>query len=123
MLDPLDAQAVSFVFERQDHRAWEFVRPAFEAIPLDSDYAKMMMRSASRDAEARVSPDESHAALVALTNDLSKAREGDSAAFWRLVWNLQIDPEIGEGRTFTGDDITQFPGMRALECPVDDFAE
>src|SRR5450631_1666341 len=83
----------------------------------------MQKRSAARHSQ----PDEADAPdtdVAGLVEDLAKAKDGDTDAFWRLVWNLQLEPGAKTGQTFQSDDIREFPGVRTLGTdPLPDLVD
>jgi hypothetical protein len=45
---------------------------------------------------------------------LADAAGGNIDVFWRLAWDLQIEPMTGEGQRRHDDDLLDFPGVAAL---------
>ena len=50
-----------------------------------------------------------------LNDLLVRAREGDSATFWQLCWDLQVDPSTGAGFRRNDEDVLRFPSVIQLD--------
>jgi hypothetical protein len=91
------------------HWAWEPVR-------LDSERARALRASlqASRDTQPEPWP-EMERFTAQLRERLAAAVEGDTTAFWRLLWDLQFDPQTGHAQVpRLDDDVLLFPGVTVL---------
>jgi hypothetical protein len=120
LFDTLDNALASFIYERQSHPAWSVLRSRFDAVPLDSEFARMMQRHRKkhREEDQTRSDHEVEAAVGKLEEQLDAAVAGDTEAFWRFTYGCQADPRTGTGKRRFDDEITTFPGFQALGQPA-----
>lgn len=120
VFDSTDDPLASFVYERQAHPAWSVLRSRFDPVPLDSEFAHMMRRHRQSELgqEQLRSDQEVEEAIGRLAAQLDAAAAGDTDAFWRFTHDCQADPRTGTGRRRLDDEITTFPGFRALGQPA-----
>ncbi|RAS58949.1 hypothetical protein C8D87_1162 [Lentzea atacamensis] len=113
LFDGFNRNSFELAYARQDSPAWEHLRWIYDGVPLDSPYAETLRRAA-RHSQPKVW-DQSAEFIDAQRQRLILAGEGDSHAFWQLLWNLQFDPFTGEER-FIGsdDDVRSFTGFAVL---------
>lgn len=115
IFDPADLESHELACRRQNNPAWQYLRQMFEAVPLDSDYARMMRDTASSASEQHQAPwPEAERFKGKLHDRLSAAVAGDTDAFWRLLWELQIEPATGRLQTRLSDDLFSLPAMPLL---------
>ena len=114
LFDSQDVGSVELAYDRQDNPAWEHLRWAFGPVELDSEAASAMR--SSHVARRRREPwSESEQFTARVREQLRVAADGDTDAFWQLMWNLQFDPHTGRGNVpLLKDDVASFPGMTVL---------
>ncbi|MBC8991840.1 hypothetical protein H9X95_16965 [Micromonospora chalcea] len=118
LFDLSDAASGELAYSNPDHPVWPHVKWWFEPVPLDSDLANLWRQAHGRRRD-RVDdglPSVEREEFVAKLNQLlADAAAGNVDAFWRLAWQLQADPNSGEGTLRLDDDILDFPGLAALD--------
>jgi hypothetical protein len=116
IFDWRDSASFELAYELPDSPVAEHLRWVWEAVRLDSEQARMLRQSfqASRDAQPEPWP-ELEQFTARLREQLAAAIEGDTTAFWQLLWGLQFDPQTGQAQLpRLDDDILSFPGMTVL---------
>src|SRR6266511_4875520 len=116
LFDLADIPSAELVYAHQDHPVWRYVSWWFEPVAVDSEQAQLMRQAYGSAPAAQTRPepeaDEFHARINELLHDVLA---GNVDAFWRLAWNLQLDPSTGQGPRRFDDDLLDFPGVTVLE--------
>ncbi|XVU26459.1 NACHT domain-containing protein [Actinoplanes sp. CA-054009] len=100
IMDPDDWAAHEVAFSYEHTPLWTALRWHFDPVPLDGDRAKVLRRRYERNLinpEPRSRFPEAEEFRTKILEDWNKAVEGDTTAFWQLLWNLQFEPETGKG--------------------------
>jgi hypothetical protein len=116
IFDWRDAGSFELAYEQRDSPVAEQLRWTWEAVALDSERARTFRESfvATKDAQPEPWP-ELERFTARLRDQLAAAIEGDTDAFWRLLWGLQFDPQTGQAQApRLVDDVLSFPGMTVL---------
>jgi hypothetical protein len=116
IFDWRDAGSFELAYEQRDSPVAEQLRWAWEAVALDSEQARTLRESfvATRDAQPEPWP-ELEPFTTRLRDQLAAAIDGDTEAYWRLLWGLQFDPQTGQAQVPRLDDgLLSFPGMTLL---------
>src|SRR6266545_1848783 len=112
LFDLADIPSAELVYAHQDHPVWRYVSWWFEPVAVDSEQAQLMRQAYGSAPAAQTRPepeaDEFHARINELLHDVLA---GNVDAFWRLAWNLQLDPSTGQGPRRFDDDLLDFPGV------------
>jgi hypothetical protein len=123
LFDLNDGSAVDLVYSDQSHPVWEQLRHWFEPVELNSERAQRLRELHGRtERESPPHPDAGEF-VDSQRLRLREARNGNAAALWQLLWNLQFPPDTLQGTIRLDDDVLSFPGMAAFsdEEAVDDL--
>ncbi|HUP15935.1 MAG TPA: hypothetical protein VM848_07800 [Acidimicrobiia bacterium] len=123
LFDVSDGSAVDLAYSDQTHPVWEQLRHWFEPVELNSERAQRL-RKLHRQSEREHFPHPDAGEFVDSQRlRLTEARNGDTAAFWQLLWNLQFPPDTLQGTIRLDDDVLSFPGMAVFsdDDAVDDL--
>jgi hypothetical protein len=111
LFDVNDSSILDLTYRDRSHPVWEQLKHWFQAIELSSEQAERL-RGLHRHTEHDVEPHpEAGEFADSQRLRLSKAGEGDTSAFWQLLWNLQFPPDTLRGHVRLDDDVLSFPGM------------
>lgn len=113
LFDPSRPDLVDLLCNRQGGLVWDELSHLFDAIDIESDVADRAREALSLDREAH-RPDETDTFVSDLKHCVAQLATFDTDAYWRLLWNLQLDPETGSGRTFAHETFEDFPGFGYL---------
>ncbi|MFD9552506.1 NACHT domain-containing protein [Nocardia salmonicida] len=102
----------------ENHPAWPYLSPFFQAIPMDSPQARWQRRRGSTDHATRWA--EADEFLAAQAQSLARARQGDDHALFVFLANLRIDPRTGQFAQLDGPMAT-WPGVTALDEELPDL--
>lgn len=120
LFDARNPSVVDLAYGDHDHPVWDQLRHWFDPIEIDSDQADRLRKLHRR---AHAEDDASHPEAFEFAEEqrrrLLDASEGESDAFWRLLWNLQFPPDTLRGHVRLDDDVAAFPGM-AVFTDIDD---
>jgi hypothetical protein len=116
IFDWRDAASFEFAYEQRDSPVAEQLHWAWEAVRLDSEQARTLREGFAATRDAQPEPwSELERFTARLRDQLAAAIEGDTDAFWRLLWGLQFDPQTGQAQApRLVDDVLSFPGMTVL---------
>jgi hypothetical protein len=116
LFDLADTPSAELVYAHQDHPVWQYVSWWFEPVTIDSEQARVMRQAYGRGPAAQTKPGPEADEFQASINELLRNVLGGKVdAFWRLAWNLQLDPSTGQGPRRFDDDLLDFPGVTVLE--------
>ncbi|MFF0062233.1 hypothetical protein ACFYRC_11865 [Streptomyces sp. NPDC005279] len=108
LFDQGSQEHFELAYESQDNPAWPYLRWFYEPIEIRGAFADNWRRS-YRVSSPLTWPET--AKFVARQRVLlQQARQHDTDSFWALLWNLQIDPNTGEGQHRFDDKIGDWPG-------------
>jgi hypothetical protein len=122
IFDWSDAASFEAAYEQRNSPVSEQLRWIWEAVRLDSQRARNLRESflASRDLQPEPWP-EAERFTAQLREQLAAAVEGNTVAFWQLLWGLQFDPQTGQAPVpRLDDDISSFPGIAVLGEQAED---
>lgn len=111
--NPADLSAQEIAWATRGSVLWPAFAAMFDAIALDGDTAASARRDhrLSQRRQRTWADAPGHAARVL---NLYERASSDPAAFWELLYLLQIDPDTGRGLHQHGDDIAERPGIALL---------
>jgi hypothetical protein len=111
---PPEVEIVDLVYSSQAHPAWKYLSWWFEPVDLKSELAEQLREAHSHRQDEDESWPEREQFVSNLQKLLADAVSGNTDAFWRLLWNLQLDPVTGRGHQRFDDDLLSFPAIETL---------
>jgi hypothetical protein len=117
LFDLSDEESAELAYDNQDHPVWSCVSYWFEGMPIDCELARRWRQTHRRDADdtpSEVLEAQRSEFVARLEERLDDAADGDADAFWRLIWDLQIEPDTGRGSRRFDANVLAFPGIAAL---------
>ncbi|MFF0867907.1 hypothetical protein ACFYUV_39530 [Nonomuraea sp. NPDC003560] len=103
-----DRHLFELAYGHQQNPVWPHIEWFYQGIDIDGDLANAWRLN--YESSRRPEWPESASFVLTLRKRLEEAKRGDTDSFWRLLWQLQIDPETGEGKECFDDDFLSWPG-------------
>lgn len=112
--NPFDVNSWDAAWALEGTRVWHAVFAGFfEPVAIDGDLAELMRQSHKRG-QKNVWPHRDET-VASLNQFLVEGANGDTANFWRLMHDLQFDPDVGSGPQRLDDDLRDWPGVKHLQ--------
>ncbi|MBV1936593.1 hypothetical protein KUF83_08450 [Streptomyces sp. BV286] len=108
LFSPQSREHFELAYQNQNNPAWPYLAWFYEPIEIDSDLAKAW-RMNHRAASPEPWPDKAKF-IAEQRKRLDRARQHDTDGFWLLLWNMQRDPNTGEGQLRFDGEISDWPG-------------
>ncbi|MEU9156012.1 hypothetical protein AB0D59_37040 [Streptomyces sp. NPDC048417] len=108
LFDQRSQEHFELAYQSQDNPAWPYLRWLYEPIEIRGDLADNWRRN--HRATSPATWPESAKFIAQQRERLQRARQHDTDSFWTLLWNLQCDPNTGEGQLRFDDKISDWPG-------------
>ncbi|WP_157856275.1 NACHT domain-containing protein [Actinacidiphila yeochonensis] len=114
LFDQQSQEHFELAYQNKDNPAWPYLKWFYDPIDIHGDLAKAWRRSYRLASEAPWPErakfiDEQHARL-------ERARTHDTDSFWRLLWDLQFNPNTGKGEHRLDANVSDWPGCSLFDA-------